>query len=59
MRQRHSNKVVMNVADSNLSNNCGFNLANFKPRFIRDFFEDVVQDYERSFIGAFSTALIE
>ena len=38
-------------------NNCGFNLANFKPRLIRDFYGEVVADYERSFIGAFSQAL--
>jgi hypothetical protein len=34
-------------------------LANFKPRFIREYFEDVVTDYERSFLGSFSAALIE
>ena len=41
------------------NNNCGFNLANFKPRFLRDYFDDVVTDYERSFLGSFTAALIE
>jgi hypothetical protein len=51
---------VINVADIHaIDNNCGFNLANFKPRFIREYFEDVVTDYERSFLGSFSAALIE
>jgi hypothetical protein len=50
----------MNVAEVNaIDNNCGFNLANFKPRFIRNYLEDVVTDYERSFLGSFSAALIE
>ena len=39
-------------------NNCGFNLTNFKPHLIKDFFPDVVKDYERSFIGAFATSLL-
>jgi hypothetical protein len=60
VHQRNSNKVVVNVADQYaLDNNCGFNLANFKARFIRQYFEDVVTDYERSFLGSFSAALIE
>jgi len=50
----------LNLADSNAANNnCGFNLANFKPRFVRDYFDDVVTDYERSFLGSFTAALIE
>jgi len=34
-------------------------LANFQPNFIKDHFGDVVKDYERSFIGAFSSALMD
>ena len=34
-------------------------MANFKSRFIKNFFEDVVKDYERSFIGSFSSALLD
>lgn len=49
----------MNVADQfGENNNCGFNLTNFKPKFIRDYFEDVLKDYERSFIGAFVQAAL-
>ena len=40
-------------------NNCGFNLANFTPRLIRDYFSEVIYDYERSFIGAFSSIIFE
>ena len=55
---RNKNKVVFNLPDQfNTNNNCGFNLANFKPNFIRDYFSDVVQDYERSFIGSFFSSL--
>lgn len=58
--QRDSCKVIINIADNNSShNNFGFNLANFKPRFIREFYDDVVKDYERSFIGAFNFELLE
>lgn len=58
LNSKHSNKVVLNCTDQfATNNNCGFNLANFKPRFVRDYFSDVVADYERSFIGSFCTAL--
>ena len=60
VNNQQSNKVVVNLTDQySVNNNCGFNLANFKPRFIREFFSDVVSDYNRSFIGAFCTALFE
>ena len=53
--KRNTNKVIVNVADQfSTNNNCGFNLANFKPKFMEDFYDEVVMDYERSFIGAFS-----
>jgi len=56
----NSNKVVLNLADQHsANNNFGFNLANFKSRFIKNYYDEVVQDYERSFIGSFSQALIE
>ena len=49
---------MINLVDSfSTNNNCGFNLTNFKPKFIRDYFDEVVQDYERSFVGAFSSSL--
>ena len=56
----HSSKVVFNLADQfDTKNNCGFNLANFTPRLIRDYFSEVIYDYERSFIGAFSSIIFE
>lgn len=60
LSRHNSNKVVLNVADQfATNNNCGFNLANFKRRFIEHYFEDVVVDYERSFIGSFATAVFD
>jgi len=60
VNNQQSNKIVVNLTDQySVNNNCGFNLANFKPRFIREFFSDVVHDYNRSFIGAFCTAFFE
>lgn len=57
---QNSNKVILNIADQfATNNNCGFNLANFKRRFIDNYFEDVVMDYERSYIGSFSSALFD
>lgn len=39
MTHRLENKIVMNVADQYATNNnCGFNLANFKPKFLEDYF---------------------
>ena len=58
--RQNTNKVVLNVTDQfATNNNCGFNLANFKPKFIKEYFNEVVSDYERSFIGAFATTVVE
>ena len=58
--RRNTNKIVLNVSDQfATNNNCGFNLANFKLKFLKNYFNDVVQDYERSFIGSFSHALLQ
>ena len=46
----NTNKLILNVTNGT-NNNAGFNLANFKPKFIRDYFEDVLADYERSFMA--------
>jgi hypothetical protein len=57
---RSRDKLVINVADQfATNNNCGFNLANFKQRFVHEYFEDVVKDYERSFIGSFASAVFD
>ena len=42
------------------NNNGGFNIANFRPQFMNEcseHFEDVIADYERSFVGSFAAAL--
>ena len=60
MTRRNSNKVVLNVSDQfATNNNAGFNLANFKPKFLKNYFNEVVQDYERSFIGSFASTLLQ
>ena len=59
MTHRNTNKVVINTADQfATNNNCGFNLANFKMKFLKNYFNEVVQDYERSFIGSFANSLL-
>ena len=59
MTRRNTNKVILNVSDQfATNNNCGFNLANFKMKFLKNYFNEVVQDYERSFIGSFAHSLL-
>ena len=53
-------KIVLNLSDGyNSNNNAGFNLTNFKVKFINEFFQDVINDYEKSVIGTFSKTLFE
>ena len=60
MTKRNTNKVILNVADQfATNNNCGFNLANFKPKFLKNYFQEVVSDYERSFIGSFAHQVLQ
>ncbi len=41
-----TDKIVVNVADThNCSNIGGFNLANFQAKYLENYFDDVVQDY--------------
>ena len=43
MSKRCSNKVILNVADQfATNNNCGFNLANFKQKFLNSYYSEVV-----------------
>lgn len=59
MTRRNTNKVILNVNDQfATNNNCGFNLANFKKKFLANYFTEVVSDYERSFIGSFAHSLL-
>jgi len=47
------------VCDLFNSNNIGgFNLANFKMRYLNDFLGDVIHDYEQSFMGSFIKELM-
>jgi hypothetical protein len=43
----------VNVAEC--SNNFGFNLQNFTCQFIEMCFEDVREDYQKSFVGSFAS----
>ena len=53
-------KIVLNLADQyNCNNNAGFNLTNFKVKFINQFFQDVISDYEKSIIGTFTKGLLD
>ena len=51
---------MVNVGDQHGTNNIsGFNISNFKMRFLNeDFISDVITDYEQSFLGAFLKTLI-
>jgi hypothetical protein len=53
-------KIVLNIADMfNSNNNCGFNLKNFKVKYINEFFQDIISDYEKSIIGTFTKNLLQ
>ena len=59
-RKSEKDKIVLNFADTfNSNNNAGFNLTNFKVQFINQFFQDVINDYEKSVIGTFTKSLLE
>ena len=58
--KNEKDKVVLNFADQfNSNNNAGFNLTNFKVKFINQYFQDVIMDYDKSIIGTFTKSLIE
>ena len=63
MHPRNKNekdKIILNIADQfNCNNNAGFNLTNFKVKFINQFFQDVINDYEKSIIGTFTKGLLD
>jgi hypothetical protein len=60
-RGKHEkDKIMLNISDQfDSNNNAGFNLTNFKVKFINQFFQDVINDYEKSIIGTFSKGLLE
>lgn len=42
-----SDKILINVTDQHNSNNIGgFNIQNFKMRYLNEFITDIVSDYE-------------
>ena len=59
-KKSERDKVMLNLADQyNCNNNAGFNLTNFKVKFINQFFQDVINDYEKSVIGTFTRSLLD
>ena len=59
-KKSEKDKILFNLADQfNCNNNAGFNLANFKVKFINQFFQDVISDYEKSVIGTFTNDVLE
>lgn len=47
------------MTDQHYSNNIGgFNISNFKMRYLNEFITDIVNDYEQSFLGAFTKSLV-
>ena len=59
-KKSEKDKVILNLADQyNCNNNAGFNLTNFKVKFINQFFQDVINDYEKSVIGTFTKQLLD
>lgn len=59
-KKSEKDKIVLNLADQfNCNNNAGFNLTNFKVKFINQFFSDVITDYEKSIIGTFTKTILE
>ena len=59
-KKSEKDKIVLNISDQfNSNNNAGFNLTNFKVKFINQYFQDVINDYEKSVIGTFTKQLLE
>lgn len=58
--KNEKDKIALNISDVfDSNNNAGFNLTNFKVKYINQFFQDVILDYEQSIIGTFTKNLIE
>lgn len=46
-------RVMLNLVDQNNTNNIGgFNISNFKMRYLNEFIKDVISDYEQSLLGS-------
>lgn len=60
VESRGTNKVMVNMCDHfDTNNNFGFNLANFKAEFFQQYYDDIVSDYELSFVGSFARHLFK
>lgn len=47
MNRPKTHRVVINVVDQMNTNNIGgFNISNFKMRYLNEFIADVISDYE-------------
>lgn len=54
-----SNRILVNVVDSLFTNNIGgFNISNFKMRYLSEYIADVIADYEQSIMGSCIKELI-
>ena len=54
-----SNRLVFNLDDLfNTSNIGGFNISNFTIEYLNNYVDEVIEDYEKSFIGTFLTLLL-
>lgn len=51
LEKKKSHRVVVNQADK-ANNIGGFNISNFKTRFLNDYLADVIADYHQSLLGA-------
>lgn len=48
-----SHRVLVNIVDAHFTNNIGgFNISNFKMRYLTEFIADVIADYEQSLLGS-------
>lgn len=48
--------MILSLGDQHQTpNNSGFNLTKFKARYLSDFLEQTILDYEKTFIGSFFT----
>eukprot|EP00347_Sterkiella_histriomuscorum_P021895 403332391 len=59
IQNHRSDKLILNIADiQGTSNIGGFNISNFKMRYLNEFIGDIITDYEQSYIGCFTKQLI-
>ena len=53
LSQPKANRVLLNLVDVHNTNNIGgFNISNFKMRYLNEFINEVISDYEQSLLGS-------